>query len=497
MRILTYTSGSRTTCSGFTRRLFLERLTGFLIILGLLLAGCTRQDEDPEESSELIIYTINDPHGQIDNFARIAHIVELERSINNVFLVCGGDIFSGNPVVDNHPEKGYPMIDLMNRVGFDVAVVGNHEYDYGPEILTERMEQAEFEWICANVDMGDTGIPEPDDYVTLSIGDLKVTFLGLVETNGKQDATIPSTHPWRVKGITFQRPETVVAQYAKLKEQEDSDLLVALTHLGHDGYGGSMGDNQLAGFYPFFDLIIGGHSHKTFENLVNDIPIYQAGSYLNYLGKITIVVRNKQISAVHFKIIHLDSHRDSDPDIQQVIDEYNDLPYLNEVIGRSFAAHPKEKVGCFYTDALRQVLGTDLTFQNTGGIRSTLDAGDITRREIFEIDPFNNGTVIYEMTAGEIISFLKGTGSGFYYSGIEIEQLGNDIILTDSTGSIIEQERILTVGINDYIPAVHESYFPSEGEIQPMTSAESIIYYLENINDQVNYILCERYFRYD
>ncbi len=150
----------------------------------------------------------------------------------NVLLVCSGDIFSGNPVVDNHPEKGFPMIDLMNKVGVDVSVFGNHEFDYGEAILKDRFNQSQFNWICANVEMDNSGIPEPDEYKTITVDTLKVNFLGLVETNGKEDDIIPSTHPWRVENLTFQKYTSVIANYSQVKESENSDLYIALTHLG-------------------------------------------------------------------------------------------------------------------------------------------------------------------------------------------------------------------------------------------------------------------------
>ena len=191
------------------------------------------------------------------------------------------------------------MIDVMNKVGFDISVIGNHEFDYGEANLKDRLEQADFDWVCANVDMGSTGIPEPLEYKTINIGDLKVTFLGLVETNGKEDATIPSTHPLKIQNLIFERPENVVSKYSNIKEQENSDIYIALTHLGYDK-SVALGDYQLASQYPYFDLIIGGHSHQKINTIVNNIPIYQAGCYLNYLGKIELTVKEKNIESIMF-----------------------------------------------------------------------------------------------------------------------------------------------------------------------------------------------------
>lgn len=458
--------------------------------------GKNKDKSDETIIKNLTIFFINDQHGQLDNFSKIKHIIDEEKQETNVIVACSGDMFSGNPVVDNYPEKGYPMIDVMNKVGFDISVFGNHEFDYGEANLKNRVEQADFDWVCANIDMGSTGIPEPSEYKTLDIDNLKVTFLGLVETGGKANATIPSTHPLKVQNLTFERPESVVSHYQDIKEQENSDLYIVLSHLGHNSYSGALGDFQLASQFPYFDLIIGGHSHHKIDTIINNIPVFQAGAYLNYLGKIELLVKDKKINSINFTLIDLNTYTEYDSELKKVIDGYNNLPYLSEVIGFSHIYHDISRVGCFYTDALKGIMNVDVSFQNTGGVRSYLDEGDITKREIFEIAPFNNGTVIYNMSITEIKTFLKGSGSGFYYSGIQIERIGDDIQIKDSIGIIITDNTILSLGINDYIPAVHDTYFPTNGNIQSLTAAETIISYLVNVNSQVNYPNCDHYFRY-
>lgn len=475
----------------------MKRIYIFLLAVTILIAGCSKENEVLQiDAKNLTIFFVNDQHGQINNFSKIKYIIDLEKLETTVITVCSGDIFSGNPVVDNHPQKGLPMIDIMNRVGFDISVIGNHEFDYGKSIFTDRINQANFDWVCANVNMGDSGIPEPFEYKTISTTDLKVTFLGLVETNGSDDVTIPSTHPWRVQNLTFERPENVIGQYSDIKAQENSDLYIALTHLGYDASGGALGDSQIAVQYPFFDLIIGGHSHQKINTTINNIPIFQSGSNLNNLGKIELTIKNKAIESINYELIDLNSYTKYDTELKAIIDEYNDLPYLNEVIGYADLYHERSNVGCFYTDALKGVMNVDVAFQNTGGVRSALNKGDITKREIFEISPFNNGTVIYEMSALDIKNFLKGSHSGFYYSGFQLAQNGNDIRMMDLNGTVIPDTTILTVGTNDYIPAVYKNYFPLNGDVQPLTAAETIISYLENNNSQVNYPNCNNYFRF-
>jgi len=481
----------------------MRRASWILLLIFTFLLDCSKSNDEstpnpdiPSITKDLTIFYINDQHGQLNNFSKIKQIVDMERESTNVIVACSGDMFSGNPVVDNFPEKGYPMIDVMNRVGFDISVVGNHEFDYGESVLTSRMNQANFDWICANVDMGSSGVPEPFEYKTISVDNIKVTFLGLVETNGKDNDVIPSTHPWRVQDLTFERPKDVISQYSNIKQQEGSDLYIALTHLGYENYGDALSDSQIATQYPYFDLIIGGHSHQVVNTTINNIPIYQSGSYLHSLGKIKLKIKDEMVESLNYELINLDNYSGYDTELKGVIDEYNDLPYLNQVIGYSYLFHTKEQVGCFYTDALKDAMNVDVTFQNTGGIRSTLNEGDITVREIYEIDPFSNGTVIYNMTTGELKTFLIGSGSGFYYSGIQINQTGGSIEIRDMNNTVLSDNTVLTVGMNDYIPAVYDVYFPTNGDVQTLESADTIIFYLENINSDVNYPSCTRYFRY-
>jgi len=475
----------------------------FLILLiTFTVYSCKKTDDDiiPDitGATELTIFIINDQHGQINNFSKIKHIVDAEKQQTSVIVVCGGDMFSGNPVVDNYDPKGYPMIDAMNKSGFDISVVGNHEYDYGEDVLKERMEQADFAWVCANVDYEGTSVPEPYEYYTIVRDSLRVTFLGLVETNGKDNGTIPSTHPNRVQNFTFSRPESVVSNYSGIKTQENADLYIALTHIGHDGYGGNLGDYQLAEQFPYFDLIIGGHSHSEQNTSVNGIPIFQSGSYLNKLGKISLKVKDKALVHSDFHLIDLSTFANTDAGLKAIIDQYNAsmATVLDEVIGYSHYNHQKYQVGCFYTDALRMRMNVDVSFQNSGGVRAGLNKGDISVGEVYAFDPFNNGAVIYELSVSDIKAFLKGSGSGFYYSGLLIEQDANSVVIRDLENNILPNNTILKVGINDYIPAVYDSYFPTGGDVQPYTTAEAIIYFLENINDQVDYPDCGNFFNY-
>ena len=114
------------------------------------------------------------------------------------------------------------------------------------------------------------------------------------------------------------------------------------------------------------------------------------------------------------------------------------------------------------------------------------------------MDPFNNGSVVFTMTAGEIKDFFRQTGTGMHITGITLNQIGDEIFIYNEAGIEISNTEVLTLGINDYIPAVYDNYFPfEEAEIRDLTTAESIIQYLKTINSTVDYEGCDHYFKYN
>jgi len=466
-----------------------------LFSFSVLIISCAKEENhsspvSEKEIKEVTIFHINDTHGSIDNFSKIKYLIDEEKKHTNVLFVCAGDTFSGNPIVDNYDEKGYPMIDLMNKTGVDVAVLGNHEFDYGEAALKNRINQSEFDWLCANINTENSSIDQPKAYTTINIDNVKVTVLGLIQTKKSNDRIIPSTHPWRVKNFNFLDYKDIISDYSNLKETENSDIYIALTHLGQNT------DVSIARNYPFFDFIIGGHSHSTVDRKENSTYIYQSGSKLKNLGKIVISIDKDGVITSNYELIDLSNMTQYDETTQAVIDTYNDNPELNRVIGYAEDYHNGSQVGYFFTDALLYELNADLTFQNTGGIRSSLDQGDITVREIYSIDPFNNGSVTYNMTIGDIKYFLKDTKEGLYYAGLTIEQSGNTVVIKNENGDILSDDYSITVGIGDFLPAVYNNYFTTTPSIKEFTTAETIINYLNNNSAPINYTNYSNYFKY-
>ena len=263
-------------------------------------------------------------HATIDNFPKLAYIVDSLHAIYpDMLLVGAGDNQTGNPVNDQYPEKGLPMIELMNAVGFDLSAVGNHEFDSRPEGFSNLTHKANFDFICANMSTNDSHNMKVNPYkiITLPNG-LKLAFLGLLQINQNG---IPDSHPDNVKGFTFRSPFETAPEYLYLKDQ--SDIFIALTHLGFEN------DVQLAETMPAgIDLIIGGHSHTKVEKeqIHNGILITQAENKLKYGTLIKLTIKSDGTLQRNMELIDIKNSKNEKPSIRAMVDKYNDNPALKE-----------------------------------------------------------------------------------------------------------------------------------------------------------------------
>ena len=454
-----------------------------LALLALTLFSCTPQETDQAEATEIVILHTNDMHASLEGFPSLAaYKKELEQQYEHVLLVSAGDIFSGNPVVDFYKDKGYPMVDLMNRLGYRISTVGNHEFDYGQEIFKERMEQADFPFICANMDTREAVLPQPKPYVVLEEGGHKLFFLGLIELGNNG---VPSTHPDKVKGIAFSDP---IASAGKFTDRNDQyDAFIGLTHLGYET------DKQLAQTYPQFDAILGGHSHTLVDTpqYINDVLLSQAGDDMEFVGKVTLTFRDGKLIDRSSDMISLKQYEASERALDSLVQHYQNNEALNQVIGE--AASPirgKDELGSLFTDAQRELHNLDFAFQNNGGIRiSEIPEGPIRVKTIYALDPFGNELIEYEMTPDEIKSLIRNASDhghvdlqisgGQYTLRINAEDEVQEIVLLDSQGNPLDPDSTYQVGLNSYIASSYAFDHSDEGKSLYVTTAQNLIDYIE------------------
>ena len=452
----------------------------------LLLLICALGIMPLSAQETVVIYAINDPHGQINNFPRLKTLIENDRAQNSkVFFVSAGDLFSGNPIVDYHENKGFPMIDLLNDCGLDISVIGNHEFDYGQDVLNARIDQAEFPFICDNVSDASGALADVNGFELITKDGFTIAFVGVVETGSP--GLRPLTHPKKIEGLTFTEGLNSFPNYVDLKADNDADLLVALTHYGY------YKDQQILETYSFVDLVIGGHSNGEYGNAYENGYMVMSGKNLEKVSKTTLTVTNKAITDFNFELIDLsDSSMAFDQPTQSKVDDYNNQPEFYTVIGESEIDHTRSETACLYTDALQNITGADFVIQNMGGIRTYLDEGDITPFDIYSIDPFGNSLDTFEMTITDFRTFLNNYQSSYSYSTtLEINKDENQVLQFTKDGVALEDTDVIEFSLNDYISNVFGDYFPEPSFTYDETTADYIIQYIRDVHQgAVNYEDC-------
>ena len=437
----------------------------------------------------LVIVSTNDIHARIDNMPKLAAYIQSQRdSFSRVLLLSAGDLFSGSPVVDQYAERGFPVIDLMNHMGYAAHTVGNHEFDYGQNILKDRITQAGFPFLCANADFSGTvlnGIVQP--YIITTVNGLKVAVLGLLqlEAHGR-----PSTLPENVEGVKFSDGLAVALNYAALRDS--GHVFVVLSHLG------AAGDVRLALQFPQADVIVGGHSHTTLPTGIdtNNVLITQTGAYLKHIGKTTLVLKNGKVVSKKSVLVPTASLTVVDTAIQALVETYKNNPAMKRVVGYTAAdITGKNALGNFITDALAAENHWDMAFTNNGGIRvSGIPKGNITFEQVYELDPFANQMMAYTLSLDEIKEFLKQAynrerKTQLQISGARYTVVRNasdttkavEVQLADYAGRPLDARKSYKVGMTTYVAStfmplithrakgVHITTTTAETLIQPLS----------------------------
>ncbi len=398
----------------------------FFISLFISFAACS----DPRPLPRIVIISTNDIHGAIDRFPNLATLVEDYRRLDSgrVLLVDAGDRWTGNPYVDMASEKGKPVIDLMNELGYNLTTFGNHEFDNGLEVLSKRVGEARFPFIAANIGSGTSPLPQPAPYVFITVAGTRLGFIGAVTTSH-------DGHPYGkeedFKGLSFENDIKSIEKYASLRDS--CDVLVALTHIGADY------DSLLAMQMPMLDLIIGGHSHTLIPQgaQVGDVLVTQTGSKLRYAGITVITPRKGKPALIENRVVKLDTIP-ANPVFESLVASYKSNSNLMEKAGSMAKGTNKWGVMNMTTDMIRRAVKADMAFYNSGGIRfDTLPAGDLTLFDIYSMEPFYSSIEIADMTLAEIEDLIlkkfntadsEGHGIDLYPSGVEY------IVITDPKG---------------------------------------------------------------
>jgi 5'-nucleotidase / UDP-sugar diphosphatase len=396
-----------------------RRLCIALLVATFTYGACAtvRAQDDPgapRQAAPLTLLQINDvysiaplPNGQ-GGLARVATLKQtLAQAGRTPFLVLAGDFLSSS--VESTVFKGEQMIAGLNAAGLDLATLGNHEFDFGADVLIQRMAAAKWQWVVSNVIDIRTGKPVggAPPYVVRTFGSLKVGFLGLcLASEGIRSETL--------KQLRIVPPLEAAAEYVPALQRERVDVIVAVTHLTFAE------DRELAERFPEIALIIGGHEHFPITAAENRTLISKAGSDAKFVARIDVNRRLDGTIERFYELLPITNALAEDPKTKALVDEYESRLglELNTVIGTTSAPLDAVSVriraaetnaGNLVADAMRADTGAQIALTNSGGIRSDRvhPAGPITRRQILEMEPFGNVDCVLSVSGKTVLDVLE------------------------------------------------------------------------------------------
>ena len=441
--------------SGLALLLSLCMLLGFFPEAWAAESVPATQDIEGDYTGKTVILHANDVHGEIMGYAYIAALkAQFEEKGADVILVDAGDFSQGDPTVSL--SKGADAVQMMNAAGYTVATLGNHEFDFGYEQLRKNLDEASFTVVCADVFEGDSTIYSPS-FTLETVSGLKIGFLGMATPE-----TQTKVNPGLIQGIRFlSKGDLYTCAQERIDElqKEGVDIVIALTHLGVDEESAPDGHRSLDLYRNThgIDIMLDGHSHTVMTEGEGGEPIQSTGTKFANIGVVIIDDASKAIEKHYLvptkvtetvtedgkEVEKVVSELDKDPDVaamaQEIIDrvnaEYGQVFAKSEILlnGERAPGNRTEEtnLGDLITDAMVwKVLDVNrdgdkpvtltvdgksvdenhiVGITNGGGIRASIQPGDVTRKDLNTVLPFGNTVSVVFVTGAELLEALEAS----------------------------------------------------------------------------------------
>jgi 5'-nucleotidase / UDP-sugar diphosphatase len=478
-----------------TKTLTLLAILLSISILALYASGLRENDKN----FELTILHTNDIHAHdlpfieknrsIGGMARIGYLIKaIKGSHKNVIAIDAGDFFQGTPLFQLY--QGEVEVNALNKADYDIATIGNHEFDNGPKNLAKQLQLARFSLISANLDC--TKDPDLNRLVKPSviknIDGQQVAFIGVITPELEHVCLTLGAVKIKSPGAAWMEP---IAQEVEKCKQSGINKIVLVSHCGVEL------DKQLAQSLPDVDVIIGGHSHTRLEEPIwvghsggNKTAIVQTGCYTRALGKLQLLF-DSQGALVEpkcdYHLISITDRIKEDPSLAAYLEEKAKplLKLREEIDGMATDEFDKQfnnmpwdsPIGDLICDALAEAgasYGVQIALQNRGGIRARIEKGTITEEKVQEILPFDNRLVLATLSGADLLNVLEHSlsgslgGSFLDVHGLKIgydpeKPKGTRIVfaLTESKDKVwqpIEPHGQYKIAVNDYTFKGGEAY---------------------------------------
>lgn len=476
-----------------TRR-WLPLLVALLsLVVAVPASAQFEEPSSPRLQSALTVLQINDvystvPVDGLGGVARVATIKkELQAAGRTPLLMIGGDFLASS--VASSVFKGEQMIAAFNAMGLDVATLGNHEFDFGVDMLLTRMAQAKWQWVIANVIDRQTNaiIGNAPPYVLRDINGLKVGILGLCLLDEGMN------NPELKTRLNLLDPLDTAARYVPEMKQQGADVIIALTHLR------IWADQALAERVPEIDLIVGGHEHYPINVTTGRTLITKAGMDARNVARIDIVKRPGGLLDRFYELIPVTSAVKDDAATLAVVNDWESKlsAEMDRPVGSTSepldainqrVRSQETNLANLVADAMRQEAHADVALMNSGGIRGNrvYPAGALTRRELVSIHPFGNVICTVELT-GEALLRMVNIGvanlpavtsgqfpavSGMTFRVLLANRPGDRVRDLRVNGAPVEAAKIYSMAVPNYVLNGGDSYEAMKSSLRVVVDPE-------------------------
>lgn len=365
----------------------------------------------------------------------------------NFLLLDSGDMSMGTSL--SGMFEGKPMIDVMNKQGYDAATIGNHDFDWGIDALQNMIQNADFPFLAANIrDKFGKPLPNTQPFVIKELPGLKVGLVGVITPE-----TAEISNDDHVRQMDFQDPVASLNVTIPEMKRQGAELIVVLSHSGLDQ------DKRIAEKVKGVDLIVGGHSHHTLDKPVKigKTLIVQTGFGGRNIGKVQLTwdPGKKQVIQGDGSLIAVDGDKiNPDREVMSIINKYSQKldSIMNVKLGesREDMVQPMGKetnLGNMVTDMMREEAGTDIALLNSGCLRTNLMKGVVRFKDIYNVIPFTSKIVSLKMKGKDILKVLEQSAGR---EDDKVLQVSGLQVIYDSSKP--EGQRIHSASTDDGIP---------------------------------------------
>lgn len=484
---------------------------------------------------EMKLLAVNDFHGQISTGRRVsgkdvggaaylaAYLNQRRAQTRHSLTVHAGDMIGASPP-SSALLQDQPTMDFLNRIGFDVGVVGNHEFDEGLDELMRLLnggchpvagcwDGTEFPYLAGNVLDTRTNKPILPASTVINVDGARIGFIGVVLKGTPEIVT-----PKGVANLTFVDEVATINTAVGELNRQGVHAIVVLIHQGgvQDSTTGAVSGAIVSiaeAINDDVDVIVSGHTHSTLNATIDGKLITQASSYSMALADIDLTIDRARRDIVAKKATIVTTFHEGmtpDPEIAALVKRYDDLvaPQVNRKVGTAATALSNEQnaagesaLGNLIADAQRAAMKTQFAFMNPGGIRAPIDAGDVTWGEVYAVQPFGNDVVKMTLTGEKIVALLNqqwqpqadGTVrtrflqiSGLSYTWSDANAVGQKVVdVRGPDGQPLNPTMTYSLTVNSFLADGGDGFTVlrqgTGREVGP-TDLDALVQYIENLS---------------